>query len=155
MKSTILDTIIRAFVKDLTNANIKLKITRTIIAIDRSLKVTYNLIEKIQRTKIKINKFQEKKFKNKKLDFYRILVQKTISKTQLNLFITIYQSQLSKTWNFESLFSFLFYQKILLSFLDCQKNYQKDFKFVESTKKLIYRSKSSRLSILFRYQDFY
>jgi len=90
LKSTILDTIIRAFVKDLTNANIKLKIIRTIIAIDRLLKVTYNLVEKIQYTKIKIEKFQEKKFKNKKLDFYRILVQKTISKTQLNLFITIY-----------------------------------------------------------------
>jgi len=37
------------------------------------LRVTYNLIKKTRRTKIKIKKFQKEKFKNKKLDFYRIL----------------------------------------------------------------------------------
>ncbi len=44
----------------------------------------------MQYIKIKIKKLQKKKFKNKKLNFYYILVQKTILKTQLNLLITIY-----------------------------------------------------------------
>ena len=51
-----LDTIIRAFVRELTNANIRLKITRAIITIDRLLKITYNLTKETRRTKIKIKK---------------------------------------------------------------------------------------------------
>jgi hypothetical protein len=49
-----LNIIIRAFIRDLANANIKLKITRTIIIIDWLLKVIYNLVKKTQYTKIKI-----------------------------------------------------------------------------------------------------
>ncbi len=52
-----LNTIIRTFIRDLANANVKLKIIRTIITIDRLLKVTYNLVEKTRRIKIKIKKF--------------------------------------------------------------------------------------------------
>lgn len=92
-KLAIRDTVIRTFVRDLTDSNINIEIIYTVVAIDRSLKSIYNLIEKMYCIKIEIKKFQKKKFKNKKLDFYCILVQKTISKIQLDLFITIYQSQ--------------------------------------------------------------
>lgn len=37
--------IIRVFVRSLANANVKLKITRAIITINRLLKVIYNLIK--------------------------------------------------------------------------------------------------------------
>ncbi len=47
LKSTMFNIIIRAFVRDLANANVKLKITRTIIIINRSLRITYNLVKKI------------------------------------------------------------------------------------------------------------
>jgi len=56
LKLIIFNIIIRIFVKDLTNINIRLKITRTIIAIDRLLKIIYNIIEKTRYTKIKIKK---------------------------------------------------------------------------------------------------
>jgi len=45
LKLIIFNIIIQTFVRALTNANIKLKIIRTIIIIDRLLKVIYNLIK--------------------------------------------------------------------------------------------------------------
>jgi len=85
-----LNIVIRAFVRDLANSNVRIKITWAIVTIDRFLKVIYNLIKKTCRIKIKIKKLQNVEFKNKELEFYRIFAQKVILKTQLNSLITIY-----------------------------------------------------------------
>ena len=90
LKSIILNIIIKVFIKSLMNNNVRRETTRKLTFINRLLKFVYNLTKKTRRIKLKIKKFLNKNFKNKKLKFYRDLMQKIISKTQLNFMITSY-----------------------------------------------------------------
>ena len=53
-KSTMLDIILRSFIRNIDNHKIRKKITRNIIIINRFFYFIYNLIEKIKCINVKI-----------------------------------------------------------------------------------------------------
>ena len=80
LESTILDIILRSFIRDINDHEIRKKVTRNIIIINRSLRFVYNLIEKTRRINMKIQKLIEEKNKSNELLFYKSLVKKNLSK---------------------------------------------------------------------------
>ena len=80
-ESIMLNIIMRAFVKNIIDFDVKKKAIKNLIAIDRFLKVIYNLAKKARKIKLKIKKQMNEEFKIKKLKFYRALIQKLMSST--------------------------------------------------------------------------
>ena len=57
---------------------------------DRSLKTIYNLIEKVRRINIEMQKLFEEELKQNELTFYKNLAQKNILKHQIQTLLTFY-----------------------------------------------------------------
>ena len=90
LKSIMLNIILRVFIKDLTNIEVRKKVTRDMTFTNRSLKTIYQLTEKTRRTNPKIQKFFDDELKQDELIFYKSLAQQNISTHQIQAMLTNY-----------------------------------------------------------------
>ena len=74
LKAIILNTILKAFIKGLTDYKIRKEATRGIASIDRSLLIIYNLAKEARRTNTKIKKLYNKESRSDELAFYKNLI---------------------------------------------------------------------------------
>lgn len=95
LKSVMLNTILRAFIKEILNHIVQRKITRNMIATDKLLKSIYNLAEKMRCTNLKIQKLFNEKIKSKELIFYKNLIKRNMFKSQINALMTAYHSMIT------------------------------------------------------------
>lgn len=109
LKSFMLNIILRVFIRGLNDHEIRKKATRNIISSNRSLHMIYSLAEKSRRINVEIQKLFEKEFKTEKLQFYKSLTQKNLSKAQVtSLFSKYYAFKHSlpspqhRAWSFAS-----------------------------------------------------
>ena len=75
LESTMLNTILRAFVRGLNDHDIQKEATRGMALPDRSLQMIYNLAEKACCTSVEIQKLMDKEAKTDQLEFYKSLVE--------------------------------------------------------------------------------
>ncbi len=92
LKSVMLDTILRAFIKEIKDHTVRKEAIREMTAADRSLKSVYNLTEEIRRINLKIQKIYEEKIKSKQFTFYKDLAKRNMSRNQIDALITVYYS---------------------------------------------------------------
>ena len=85
-----LNIIFRVFIRDLTNIEIRKKITREMTFTNRSLKTIYQLAKKTRRTNLKIQKLFDDELKQDELVFYKSLAQQNISTHQIQAMFTSY-----------------------------------------------------------------
>ncbi len=90
LKSAMLNIILRAFIKKISNHIIQRKVIRNMTATDKSLKFIYNLAEKARWMNLEIQKLFDEKVKLKELIFYKKLTQKNMFKAQINVLLTSY-----------------------------------------------------------------
>ena len=79
-ESTMLDIIFRFFIRNIDDYEIRKKVIRNMIVIDRFFRFVYNLVEKARRINVKIQKLTNEKSKSNKLLFYKSLLKKNLSK---------------------------------------------------------------------------
>ena len=94
LKSIMFDIIMKTFIKNIIDSNVKKKTIKKLTTIDRFLKITYNFAKKIKRIKLEIKKQMNEKFKIKELKFYKTLTQKFMFLIQLKSFMIFYQFRL-------------------------------------------------------------
>jgi hypothetical protein len=95
-KSVMLDIILRAFIRELFDSEIRREVTREMISFDRSFKIIYQLIEKARRINIKIQKLYDEEIRQNELSFYRKLVQQSLLQTKIEAMLTQYHSNQSR-----------------------------------------------------------
>lgn len=103
-----LESIMKAFLRGLADPDVRREATRGLASPDRSLLGIYNLAEEARRTKAAVQKLDEEERKAKENDILRALVQKTISKDQLDNLVSSFQAnarsaKASPAWNLEGL----------------------------------------------------
>jgi hypothetical protein len=91
-ESTMLNTILRAFIKGISDHAVQREATRGMTASDRSLKSIYNLVEEARRTNLEIQKLFEEEVKSKELIFYKDLAERNMSKSQIDALMTAFHS---------------------------------------------------------------
>lgn len=96
LKVAMLNTIIRAFIKGLTNVDLRRELTRGLASEARSLRGVFTITKEVRRTKYKLQKLTKEEQKLKENNILRSLLQKTITKAQLNSIISSYYSVASK-----------------------------------------------------------
>jgi hypothetical protein len=96
LKSVMLNIILRAFIRDLIDSEIRREVTREMISFDRSLKIIYQLIEKTRRINIEIQKLYDEEMRQNELFFYRELIQQSLSQTKIEIMLTQYHSNRSR-----------------------------------------------------------
>ncbi len=96
LESVMLDIILRAFIRELFDSEIRRETTRDMISSNRSLKTIYQLIEKARRINIEIQKLYEKEIRQNKLSFYRDLTQQFIFQIKIEIMLTQYHSARSR-----------------------------------------------------------
>ncbi len=106
LESAMLDTILRAFIKGISDHIVQREATRGMAAADRSLKSIYNLAEEARRTNLEIQKLFEEEVKSKELVFYKDLAERNMSKSQIDALMTAYHSAATPNqgpgWTFHS-----------------------------------------------------
>ena len=88
-ESTMLDIILRFFIRNIDDYNIRKEVTRDMVIINRFLRFVYNLIEEAKRINIKIQKLAKKKSKLNELLFHKSLMGKNLPKQQMIFFNVI------------------------------------------------------------------
>ena len=91
-ESTLLDTILRVFLTRISDIEVRREATRDIELSNRSLNSIYTLAEEARRTNIELRKLREEEIKANKLIFYQNLTERNISKNQIEVLITSYNS---------------------------------------------------------------
>ena len=94
-ESTMLDIILRSFIRNIDDHEIRKKVIKDMIIIDRFFRFVYNLVEEARRINVKIQKFAKEKSKSNELLFYKSLMKKNLSKQQMTSLLTSHQ--ISKT----------------------------------------------------------
>ncbi len=74
LKSAIFNIILRAFIRDIINKEVKYLVLKYIISSDRFLLGIYTTAEEARRAKLKLQKFIKKERKLKKLNFYKSVI---------------------------------------------------------------------------------
>ncbi len=96
LKSAMLDTILRAFIRDLIDPEIRREATRDMTSPNRSLKTIYQLTEKARRTNIEIQKLYDEEIRQNELSFYRELTQQSLPQAKIEAMLTQYHSNRSR-----------------------------------------------------------
>ncbi len=91
-----LNIILRAFIRELFELEIRREATREMISFDRSLKIIYQLAKKARRINIEIQKLYEEKIRQNELSFYRDLAQQFLSQTKIEIMLIQYHSNRSR-----------------------------------------------------------
>ena len=103
MKSAVLKMVMKAFVRDLIDEDIQLRATEDLATSDRSLRGVYALAETARKIKMKLKKMADEREKLRELQFYKSLVQKNMSRTQIEALLTTYDKKPAPaSWTFES-----------------------------------------------------
>ena len=98
LKSSMLDIILRAFIRDFNDHELRKEVTRRMTSITRSLRVIYSLAEEARRINIKIQKLDNEKARFEKLEFLRSLIRKNMSLYQIaSLLIEHQAAKLSRS----------------------------------------------------------
>ena len=85
-----LNIILRAFIKNLLNFEIRKKIIKNMISSNRSLRTIYQLAKKTRRINIEIKKLFDEKFKYDELSFYKNLTQRNLFRHQIEILLIEY-----------------------------------------------------------------
>ena len=93
LESTMLDTILRAFIRGISDIKIRQEATRGMASANRSLKNIYLLAEEARRTSLEIQKLFDEEIRSDELSFYKSLAQQNLSKTQIDSLLTAYQAK--------------------------------------------------------------
>ncbi len=96
LKSAMLNIILRTFIRELFELEIRREAIRDMISSDRSLKIIYQLIEKTRRINIEIQKLYDEEVRQNELSFYRELTQQSLSQTKIEVMLTQYHSNRSR-----------------------------------------------------------
>jgi hypothetical protein len=96
-----LDTVLRAFIRGITDEEVRHSALRLMVSPDRSLLGVYNAAEEARRAKFELQKFREKERRLKDLEFYRGLVQRNMSSHQIEALRTAFYTGASSGthWN--------------------------------------------------------
>ena len=105
-----LNIILRAFIKDLLNSEIRKKTTKDMISSNRSLRTIYQLAEKTRRINIEIKKLFDEKLKYDELSFYKNLTQRNLFRHQIKILLTKYHAVKLQTQKQE--FQWLIYENL-------------------------------------------
>jgi hypothetical protein len=92
LKFTMLDTILRAFIRELFDLEIRKKATREMILGDRFLRMIYQLAKKARRINLKIQKLYDEELRRDELEFYKNLTQNNLSRHQIEVMFTFYHT---------------------------------------------------------------
>ena len=77
------DNVLKFFLKELFDENMKKKITKILISSDRFFREMYVVTKKSRRTKQKLQKLQNEKNQFKTLNFYRKIVKRNMFSEQI------------------------------------------------------------------------
>ncbi|KAL8845914.1 MAG: hypothetical protein Q9221_008958, partial [Calogaya cf. arnoldii] len=102
--SAILDTILRAWIRGLSDVDIRKESTRGMASVDRLLRNLYNLAKEARRTKIELDKLVEEERKANKLSFYKTVVQKNMTPVQIEALMTQFRipATENRSWSFHN-----------------------------------------------------
>ena len=108
LEAAMLESIMKAFLRGLSDPDVRREATRGLAVPERSLLGLYNLADEARRTKAAVQKLDEEERKSKENDVLRALVQKTMSKDQLDSLVSSFQTnagaaKASPAWNLEGL----------------------------------------------------
>ena len=95
LESAMLDTILRAFIRGLNNQDISREATRGMASAERSLRNIYTLADEARRTQEEIDRLQLEQSKTKEIEMLKSLLEKTMSKAQLEGLISSYRANAS------------------------------------------------------------
>lgn len=90
LESAMLDSIIRAFVKGITDHTIRQEAARSIASNDKSLRNIYNVAEETRRTNIEVQKLLEEGLRADELGFYKQLAESNMPKQKISTLLTSY-----------------------------------------------------------------
>ena len=96
-----LDTVLRAFVRELLDSDVRRDILRELISADRSLIKLHTIAEESQRAKIEYERLQSEIVKIQELKFYKELIQRNMSNHQIEVLKTTYNANLMPQWEYE------------------------------------------------------
>ncbi len=96
LKSVMLNIILRAFIRELFDSEIRRETTRDMISSDRSFRTIYQLTEKTRRINIEIQKLYDEEIRQDELTFYKDLVQQSMSQVKIETMLTQYHSARSR-----------------------------------------------------------
>jgi hypothetical protein len=102
LESAMLDTILRAFIKGIADEDVRRDSTKMLASSERSLRGVYALAEESRRTKLELQKLRDEEAKSKELDFYREVVQKTMTPSQIQVLMATYHDKESPSYFFRS-----------------------------------------------------
>ena len=106
LEEAMLEFVIKAFLRGLADPDVRREATRAVAAPDRLLRGAYTLAEEARRIKAEIQKLNDEEYKTKENELLRSIVQKTMSKSQLDNLVSSYQANAgasSTQYNIDSL----------------------------------------------------
>ena len=92
LEEAMLESVMKAFLRGLVDPDVRREATRAIAAPDRSLHSAYTLAEEARRTKAEIKKLNDEEYKTKENELLRSIIQKTMSRSQLDNLVSSYQA---------------------------------------------------------------
>lgn len=92
LKSTILDTIIKAFIRGIMDEDIKILILKGLVSAERSLLTVFIVAEEAARAKIELKKLQNEKLRYRDLQFYKNVVQRNMPSQQIKTILAFYHA---------------------------------------------------------------
>jgi seryl-tRNA synthetase len=95
LKSAILDVIMKTFVRELHDDDVRKKTIRELIAADRSLRRLCTMTENANRSKREFRKLMKKENKSRKLKFYKEMIQRIMSKEKIESMLASFRAESS------------------------------------------------------------
>jgi len=92
LEDAMLDSIMKAFLRGLSDPDVRREATRGLASAERTLRGVYSLAEEARRTKSEVQKLNDEEFKSKEIELLRLIVQKTMTKSQLDNIVSSYQT---------------------------------------------------------------
>ena len=99
LESAMLDTILRSFIRGLSDPETRKEATRGMASSERSLRSIYQLAEEARRTNIEVKKLFEEELKQDELTFYKQLAQRNLGKHQIETLLTSYHAEKTRVHN--------------------------------------------------------
>ncbi len=108
LEAAMLESIMKAFLRGLSDPDVRREATRGLASPERSLLGVYNLADEARRTKSAVQKLDDEEHKARENEILRSLVEKTMSKAQLDSLVSSFQTNAGATtappqWNLDGL----------------------------------------------------
>ena len=102
LKFTMFDTVLKFFIQNIQNTDIRKETLWELIISEQSLQSIYILTEKVRRVKIKLCKLMNEDIKFCQLIFYKLLAEWNMSVYQLKFLMISYNSSSDIFWSVSS-----------------------------------------------------